>query len=80
MARVTRNVSTIKSAYTKSGSPNTAFATNANTAYRIGPESGSSINRMFFGLDSWPSSLKRNRLYDVEVMLYMQIGSSIAWV
>ena len=80
MANATRNVSVSKSAYVKAGSPNSAFSTNANAQYIVGAESNSRNNKLFFGLNSWPSSLKHQKLIDMKIRLYMRVGSSDGWV
>lgn len=75
MATATRNLSISKSAYVKSSSPNTHYGTNASTAYLLsGEHSANDANYLLFGLSSWPSSLKRNKLYCFRIRAYASIG------
>ena len=82
MAVVSRNLSVTKSAYVKASSPYTHYGTNPSTAYLItGSHSANDANYLLFGLQSWPSSLKRNKLYCIRMRVYVRLadGSPIAY-
>lgn len=71
MGIATRNLTATKSAYVKASAPNTHYGTDGSTAYNIsGSHSANDAKYLLFGLPSWPSSLKRNKLYCVRLRIY----------
>ena len=82
MAVVSRNLSVTKSAYVKASTPYTHYGTNPTTAYLItGSHSANDANYLLFGMQSWPSSLKRNKLYCIRIRVYVRLadGSPIVY-
>lgn len=75
MAQVTRNVGVTKSGYVHNSNPNTVYPTNRSSSYEIGwYNSGDGI--MQFGLDTWPSSLKHNKLITSSLRIYARIPNA----
>lgn len=75
MAVVSRNLSVTKSAYVKASTPYAHYNTNASTAYLLsGNHSANDANYLLFGLSSWPSSLKRNKLYCIRIRIYVRLA------
>lgn len=78
MANVTRNVTFTKSAYAKEVYPNNVYQTNSGTEYNISsdaPGDPSSWNKIVFGgVNSWPASLKRNRIVSARLRMYIKTG------
>lgn len=80
MATATRDVPFTKSAYTKQTAPNTVFQTNSSTAYLISTDDGNSnsYKRMYFGgANTWPESLKRNKILSASLRLYVRAGYAL---
>lgn len=80
MATATRDVPFTKSAYTKQTAPNTVFPTNSSTSYLISTDDGNSnsYKRMYFGgANTWPESLKRNKILSASLRLYVRAGYSL---
>ena len=80
MATATRDVPFTKSAYVKQTAPNTVFPTNSNTSYLISTDDGNSnsYKRMYFGgANTWPASLKRNKILSASLRLYVRAGYSL---
>lgn len=72
MAVATRRLTATKSAYVKASTPYAHYNTNATTSYRIsGSHSQNNANYLLFGLQAWPSSLRRNRLYCIRLRVYV---------
>lgn len=76
MAVATRNLSVTKSAYVKASTPYAHYGTNPSTAYLLtGDHSANDANYLLFGLQSWPSSLKRNKLYCIRLRVYVCLAN-----
>lgn len=79
MANVTRNVPFTKSAYAKESYPNNVYATNGSTDYNISSDAPGNLywNKLVFGgANSWPSSLKRNRIISARLRVRLKTGTS----
>ena len=74
MASATRDLAVTKSAYTKSSAKNTVYKTNSSTNYHVGRDSSFVYNTMYYGFGAWPASLKRNRITDAAIRLYVHAG------
>lgn len=80
MATATRDVPFTKSAYVKQTAPNTVFPTDSSTAYLISTDDGNSnsYKRMYFGgANTWPDSLKRNKILSASLRLYVRAGYAL---
>lgn len=79
MANVTRNVPFTKSAYAKESYPNNVYATNTSTEYNVSSDAPGNLywNKIVFGgANSWPDSLKRNRIISARLRVYLKTGYS----
>jgi len=78
MATATRDISFSKSAYVKEEYPNKNYSTATGTDYMVSSiiDSGILDNFLLFGgANSWPASLKRNRIIQAKVHVYLKFGT-----
>ena len=77
MATTSRNLSVTKSGYVKESNPSTVYRTNGNTNYLLTNDLNTSKkNRLYFGIEAWPSSLYHNLLYDLTFHFYLRPGQN----
>ena len=78
MATATRDITFSKNAYVKRKSPNTHYSISAGTSYIVSRniDDSSDDNLLLFGgANSWPSSLKRKRIIQAKVHVYLKFGT-----
>ena len=75
MAQTTRNLTATKSGYVKSANPDTVYRTNSTTNYLFSNDlSSSNQNRLYFGFNAFPSSLKHNLIYGLSFIVQLRPG------